>query len=98
LKLFSIYALGEFDMTQRITEAHLRKVIRTELKEMMDQMGGGEQDPMLDPKNMALGAAGATIAATPYAITVFLQQHPDMMQKVMSMLQSAGDFVQSIGE
>ena len=98
MKLFSIYALGEFDMTQRITEAHLRKVIRTELKEMMDQMGGGEQDPMLDPKNMALGAAGAMIAATPYAIAEFLQEHPDMMQQVISMIQGAGEFIQNIGE
>jgi hypothetical protein len=98
LKLFSIYALGEFDMTQRITEAHLRKVIRTELKEMMDQMGSEDQGPQFDAKTVGMGAAGAMIAATPYAIAEFLQEHPDMMQQVISMIQGAGEFVQSFGE
>ena len=85
-------------MTQRITEAHLRKVIRTELKEMMDQMGGGEQDPMRDPKNMAAGAVLAGAAISPYLLTTILQKDPVLMQKVVDMLQDAGHLIQSIGE
>jgi hypothetical protein len=85
-------------MPVRLTESYLRKVIRTELKEMMDQMGSEDQGPQFDAKTVGMGAAGAMIAATPYAIAEFLQEHPDMMQQVISMIQGAGEFVQSFGE
>jgi len=85
-------------MPVRLTESYLRGVIRTELKEMMDQMGSEDQGPQFDAKTVGMGAAGAMIAATPYAIAEFLQEHPDMMQQVISMIQGAGEFVQSFGE
>jgi len=85
-------------MPVRLTESYLRGVIRQELKEMMDQMGSEDQGPQFDAKTVGMGAAGAMIAATPYAIAEFLQEHPDMMQQVISMIQGAGEFVQSFGE
>lgn len=84
-------------MATRVTESYIRQVIRQELREMMDDFNE-PNDPMKDPKTMAMGALGATIAATPYAIAEYLQTNPEMMEKVMAMLQGAGDFMQSFEE
>lgn len=84
-------------MATRVTESYLRQVIRQELREMMDDYSE-PKDPIKDPKNMAMGAIGATIAATPYAIANYLQTNPEMMEKVMAMLQNAGDLMQSFEE
>ena len=85
-------------MATRVTESYIRQVIRQELREMMADMGGEPSDPMKDPKTMAMGALGAGAAMTPYAIAQYLQTDPEMMQKVIDMIQSAGDFMQSFEE
>ena len=84
-------------MATRVTESYIRQVIRKELREMMDDFNE-PNDPMKDPKTMAMGALGAGAAITPYVIAQYLQTDPEMMQKVIDMIQSAGGFMQSFEE
>lgn len=84
-------------MPVRLTESYLRNIIRNELKEMMDDYNE-PKDPMKDPKSMAVGAGLAGVAMTPYAIAQYLQTDPEMMQKVIDMIQSTGNFIQNFEE
>ncbi len=74
----------------QLTETQLRQVIREELiKEM--RFFDKEDLESMKPKSMkdaAVPLVGGAMFATPLAIATYLQNNPEMMEKVQSFLQS----------
>lgn len=87
----------------KLSESQLRNLVREELSNVLEMHGKPhmrpmQKDPMKDPKSMAVGAGLAGIAITPYAIAQYLQTDPEMMKKVVDMIQSTGNFIQNLEE
>jgi len=84
----------------KLTESKLRSLVREELKSVLE-MHGRPHMQTKDPRSatageMAIGAGVAGLAMSPYAIAQYLQTDPEMMKKVIDLIQTSGDFVQNL--
>lgn len=70
----------------KLSESQLRSIIREEL--MKEMKFFDKEDSKGSPKDMAIGAAFATLFASPMLLRAYLEAHPAMMEKVQSFLQS----------
>ncbi len=83
----------------KLSESKLRSLVREELKNVLEMHG---RPPMHDDKHipsgkdMAIGAGLAGMALSPYAIAQYLQTDPEMMKKVIDLIQTSGHFVQNL--
>lgn len=66
----------------KLTETALRKIIREEL---IKEMHFGKEK-MESAKEAAIGAAMATLFASPMILRAFLQAHPDMLHKLEQLV------------
>ncbi len=86
----------------KLSESQIRNIVRKELKAVLEMHGRPPMQKMpQEPSPLASAAGGAALAGvamTPFAIAQYLQTDPDMMKKVVNMIQSAGHFMQNLEE
>lgn len=72
----------------KLTETALRKMIRDELIKEMNFFDKEDIQAMKpeSAKDVAVGAAMATLLASPMIVRAFLQAHPDMMHKLEQLV------------
>jgi hypothetical protein len=86
----------------KLSESQIRNIVRKELKAVLEMHGRPPMQQMSkEPSPLASAAGGAALASLgtiPFAIAQYLQTDPDMMKKVVNMIQSAGHFIQNLEE
>jgi hypothetical protein len=86
----------------KLSESQIRNIVRKELKAVLEMHGRPPMQKMSkEPSPLASAAGGAALASLgtiPFAIAQYLQTDPDMMKKVLNMIQGAGHFIQNLEE
>lgn len=83
----------------KLTESKLRSLVREELKTVLEIHGRPhmhDDKHIPSGKDIAIGAGLAGMTLSPYAIAQYLQTDPEMMKKVIDLIQTSGHFVQNL--